>query len=222
MKTFSSNGLIFLVIILIIASVLFFLYKFELSLKDIRGYVESFDHLAPWVYMGVIAISMLTAFTAASPVVIIGGALFGWLPALVYTLLGGVVGASIAFFIGRYFGRGLLVYLKGSSILEKIEERLPQKFTFKAIFLLRLLPHPLYDVVGYASGFTNISYLRYIVATGCGAAPGIFVLTYFADLIESTHFLVGYIALWIAILLFLVYYYRRTTYQEGSTTNQKP
>jgi len=222
MKASSSKGLIFLLAILIIAIVFFFLYKFEISLKDIREYIESFDHLAPWVYMGVIAMSMMTAFTAASPVVIIGGALFGWLPALVYTLLGGVVGASIAFFIGRYFGRGLLVYLKGPDILEKIEERLPQEFTFKAIFLLRLLPHPLYDVVGYASGFTNISYFRYIVASGCGAAPGIFALTYFADLIETIHFLVGYIAIWIAILLFLVYYYRRTKYQRGATTNQKP
>ena len=171
--------------------------------------------------MGVIAVAMLTAFTAASPVIIIGGAIFGWLPALAFTLLGGMVGTSIAFFIGRYFGRGLLVYIKGPSILEKIEQRLPRKFTFKAILLLRLLPHPLYDVVGYASGFTNISYFKYIVATACGATPGIFILTYFANLTETLHFLVGYIVLWIVVLLILVYYYRRTKYQRKSTTNQK-
>ncbi|MFB0517813.1 MAG: TVP38/TMEM64 family protein [Acidobacteriota bacterium] len=221
MKTLASTGLIFLLIALIIASVYFLLYKFEISLKDIRGYIESYDHLAPWVYMGVIAVAMLTAFTAASPVVIIGGAIFGWLPALAYTLLGGLVGTSLAFFIGRYFGRGLLVYIKGPSILEKIEQRLPRKFTFKAILLLRLLPHPLYDVVGYASGFTNISYFKYIVATGFGAVPGIFILTYFANLIGTVRFLAGYIALWVAILLFLVYYYRRTKYQKESITNQK-
>lgn len=222
MKTLASTGLIFLLIALIIASVYFLLYKFEISLKDIRGYIESYDHLAPWVYIGVIAVAMLTAFTAASPVIIIGGAIFGWLPALAYTLLGGMVGTSLAFFIGRYFGRGLLVYFKGPSILEKIEQRLPRKFTFKAIFLLRLLPHPLYDVVGYASGFTNISYFKYIVATACGATPGIFILTYFANLTETLHFLVGYIVLWIVVLLILVYYYRRTKYQRESSTNQKP
>ena len=221
MKAFASTSLIFLLIALIIACVYFFLYKFEISLMDIKGYIESYDHLAPWIYMGVITIAMLTAFTAASPIVIISGAIFGWLPALAYTLLGGMVGTSIAFFIGRYFGRGLLVYFKGPSVLEKIEQRLPQKFTFKAIFLLRLLPHPLYDVVGYASGFTNISYFRYIVATACGAAPGIFILTYFADAVGSINFLIIYIALWAVILLCLVYYYKRTKYQKESATNQK-
>lgn len=222
MRAFASKSLLFLLITLIIASVYFFLYKFEISLTDVRGYLESYHNLAPWVYMGVISVAMLTAFTAASPMIIIAGALFGWLRAMAYTLLGGMVGTSISFFIGRYFGRGLLVHWKGPSILGKIEEKLPQKFTFKAIFLLRLLPHPLYDVVGYASGFTNISYFRYIVATACGAAPGVFILTYFAGFIGTIHFLAGYIALWVAVLFFLVFFYRRTKYQKETTTNQKP
>ena len=110
-----------------------------------------------------------------------GGFLFGPVWGVVYTLVGSNLGATLAFFIGRFFGDGMATDLGGWG--KRMREN-----SFESVFLMRLMFLP-YDLVNYAAGFLRINYWAFLTATVLGSIPGTISFTWFgasAGLDEGT------------------------------------
>ena len=61
----------------------------------------------PLIYVGLYAIRPLIFFSAAI-LTLAGGFLFGPIYGVIYTIIAANISAMVAYFIGRYFGQGLL------------------------------------------------------------------------------------------------------------------
>jgi len=148
------------------------------SPTDIKNYVVSFGVYAPLIYIMLFAIVPLTFFPD-SILAIASGMIFGLAGGFVYTMIGALCGASLAYLLARYFGRTLLKnFFKNK--MDIIDSRVKGN-GFMIIFLLRLIPLFPFDVISYSAGLSDIKYKDFILATSIGTIPGIFVFTNIGD-----------------------------------------
>ncbi len=100
-----------------------------------------------------------------------GGALFGpWLGSL-WTTIGALVAAIIAFGFTRTVGRGL-VERRLAGYWRTLDAEIHQGGLLY-IFSIRLLPVIPYGLVNFAAGLSSISWRDYVIGTALGTLPGV-------------------------------------------------
>jgi len=145
---------------------------------SIKNYISSFGMSAPIIYIVMFTIVPLTFFPDAV-LAVAGGMVFGLGLGTLYTIIGAVCGGTLAFFISRTFGRGLVEKLikgKGEWFEDGIEKR-----GFLFIFILRLIPLVPFDVISYGAGLSKIKYKDFALATSVGIIPGVLIYTNLGD-----------------------------------------
>ncbi len=108
-----------------------------------------------------------------------GGAIFGVVWGTIYNILASNLGATLAFFMARYFGRDFVASLMKGRI-EAFDEKVARR-GFRFIFTLRLIPLIPFNGLNLGSGFSKIKYRDYLLGSVLGMLPGTFIYTYFAD-----------------------------------------
>lgn len=132
------------------------------------GWVEN-NPLAPLAYIVVYAIRPLTLFSSVL-LTLAGGFLFGPVWGVVYTVIGANLSASVAFFVGRYFGQGVLADEHAEGVVQRYARRM-RTHSFETVLIMRLIFLP-YDLVNYLAGFLRIHYWPFLLATILGSIPG--------------------------------------------------
>lgn len=108
-----------------------------------------------------------------------GGSIFGVAWGTLYNILASNLGATLAFFMARYFGRDFISrFMKGR--IEAFDEKVASH-GFRFIFTLRLIPLIPFNGLNLGSGLSKIKYRDYLLGSFLGMLPGTFIYTYFAD-----------------------------------------
>lgn len=89
---------------------------------------------------------------------------------VIFAGLGSIIGAIIAFFVGRIGGKPIVLKLLGEEWIDNVDEWVNEKGT-KAIFITRLIPVIPFDLISYISGVTSLEFRKYLLATVLGAFP---------------------------------------------------
>lgn len=91
----------------------------------------------------------------------------GWQYAYLADLLGLSLGSSIAYFIGKRYGYGLLHKLFDDSAIEKIRKiKVVKKREIETVFMLRaFLGSAITEIVCYAAGILNIRYRNFLIGS---------------------------------------------------------
>ncbi len=164
-----------LLISIVIVS-MFILYKlniFNLSNpEEFKEYIQSFGVWAPLVYIILFTVVPLTLFPD-SILAISGGLAFGIVWGSIYTMIGALMGATLAFFITRTIGNDTVNKLLDKKF--KGAKRYTDKMGIEVILLLRLIPLFPFDIVSYLAGLSNIKFRKYIIGSIIGTIPGILV-----------------------------------------------
>lgn len=122
-------------------------------------------------------------------VAVTAGALFGWLPAVCYILIGALLGASIAFAVGRWLGRDYIAAkLQAWTDAPKSRSSWPVAAWLKrrlvaadawlerdgimGIWIIRMVPVTHYGVTSYAAGAAAIRYRHFLLGTLAATIPG--------------------------------------------------
>ena len=179
----------FLILVGISAYVLFFtpagaLFRThegrKLLVSRLDGMVQGAGPLGPLLFILVYSVGIL--FLPATPFTIAGAVIFGKLHGMVYNLAADIIGASVSFFLGRYFLHGL-----ARDILETKLPWLDRKAAeegFSVVFYLRIFWFP-FIVLNYAAGATKIRFRDYLLGTVLGLLPPVFIFTYFVGAIRD-------------------------------------
>ncbi len=96
------------------------------------------------------------------------GLLFGAFWGTVYALFAALLTAAVAYWLGRFFGRGLPATAQAGWL-----GRLKQ-YPFETVLLCRFLAVP-GDLVNYAAGYLKIGFAAFMGATAIGGSPGLLV-----------------------------------------------
>jgi len=136
---------------------------------DINRTVHRTGWLAPAAFV-TIYVGLTVLLFPAVVATLAGGALFGAVAGSLITLVAAIVGATIAFVIGRRLGQADVQRLIGGRAA-RVEDWLRQR-GFVALLYARLVPIVPFNLLNYAAGMTGISLRSYVAATAIGIVPG--------------------------------------------------
>ncbi|MGV1100804.1 TVP38/TMEM64 family protein [Thiovibrio sp. JS02] len=181
-KKGAGKALIFLLFLL--GTVALFRYtpaREYVSPARLQQLVASFGPWGPLAFIllyagGICLFLPATLFTG------IGAVLFGTLHGFLYNEVGAMLGASLAFYIGRYLGRDFAAGLIGDR-LKRYDDKIAAN-GFATVLYLRLVFFP-FTPLNFGMGLTRVTFKDYFLGTLLGIIAGGFVLTFlFASLTE--------------------------------------
>jgi uncharacterized membrane protein YdjX (TVP38/TMEM64 family) len=112
-----------------------------------------------------------------------GGFVFGPMLGVLYTIIASNISSTIAYFVGRFFGEGMLQDDGSDGWVQRYARRMREN-SFETVMVMRFIFLP-YDAVSYLAGFLKIRYWAFILATALGSIPGTIAFVGFGASIET-------------------------------------
>jgi len=177
-----------LIFILLLGSWMFFSFHnngiiydlFKLSPKDIHIFLDSMGIYAGMIFVLLVILEVIIAPLIPLVLYVAGGLVFGPLLGGFLVLIGNLIGAFIVFKLVKKYGRSYVKKNVSTKNLKKFD-RFSKKHGAWSLFLLRVNPITSSDIFSYIYGLSNISLRKFLLATGLGIAPLIFVQSYFGS-----------------------------------------
>jgi uncharacterized membrane protein YdjX (TVP38/TMEM64 family) len=158
-----------------IAGVRFSSLKDYLSVEGLGQFLAAVGLWAPLVFIAIYAVGVCL-FVPGSILTGIGAVIFGAYWGFVYVWIGAMIGASVAFLIGRTLGREFAASLVGDR-LRKYDDAI-ERNGFAAVLYLRLIYFP-FTPMNFGMGLTKVRFRDYFFGTGLGILVGTFIFTFF-------------------------------------------
>lgn len=130
--------------------------------------------LGPLIYIVLYVLRPILFFPAAL-ISLAGGAIFGPVMGVLWVVVGSNLSALLAFFVGRFFGDGLLDETEAGGVIQKYANRMREN-SFETVLIMRFVYLP-YDLVNYVAGILNIDWKEFLLATAIGSIPGTIMIT---------------------------------------------
>lgn len=173
--------------LILVAFLIYINYEFKqrdvISLEKLdyyRDYLINFVDRYWIVSIMIYALVYILIITLALPGVAVitftGGVLFPMKYAFIVILIASTIGAIINFITSRYFLQDFFERIFSQSI-EKINNKI-ETGGFRNLIILRTIPIFPYSIVNFALAISDLSMLKFIVATILGKIPGSLIIIY--------------------------------------------
>lgn len=153
----------------------------HLTTERLGLFLEMAGPWAPVAYIGAYAAGVCL-FLPGTLLTVVGAALFGPYFGFLYVWLGAMLGASMAFFIGRYLGRDFAASLIGDR-LRRYDEAI-ERNGFATVLYLRLVYFP-FTPMNFGMGLTRVRFVDYFFGTALGIVVGTFIFTFFVGTVKE-------------------------------------
>ena len=170
---------------LAIAIGVFYYVAKVLGIEGMREKVEAAGALAPVLVAALKATTIVVVPLGGTPLYPLAGVLFGFWKGLAITLAGDAIGAAIAFYISRLFGRKLLSYLMAKSHAEMVEKLIDRMGDTKNYIKARLFFAGFPEIFAYASGLTRVSFWLFLPLHIGVHAVGASILILFGEVLVT-------------------------------------
>jgi uncharacterized membrane protein YdjX (TVP38/TMEM64 family) len=180
-KAAIKASVLLLFVVAMIAVVRFSPVKEYLTPETLSHFLETAGFWAPLAYVLLYATGVCV-FLPGTLLATLGAAIFGPYFGFVYVWSGAMIGASLAFFIGRYLGRDLAASLIGDR-LKKYDDGI-ERNGFATVLYLRLLYFP-FTPMNFGMGLTKVRFQDYLFGTALGIIVGTFIFTFFIGTLKE-------------------------------------
>ncbi|MBN3906552.1 MAG: TVP38/TMEM64 family protein [Nostoc sp. NMS1] len=154
--------------------------NFQGLLHALVIWVESLGIFGPIAYIVIYNLATLL-FIPGSLLTLKGGCLFGVFWGSIYVLIAAIIGATLAFIIGRYLSRDWVYRQMDKYPKFKAIDLAVAKEGWKIVLLTRLSPVFPFNLLNYAFGVTQVSLKDYILGS-FGIIPGTVMYVYIGSL----------------------------------------
>ena len=173
------------VFLIIVACVLFYAFDLQThpiwqqqfsSPEDLAEYLRSFGAMT--VFVSTFLMVLQTLFTPL-PLFLLAGAngfIFGLWYGVLITLGGSLLGASMAFYLARGFGRGIISRCLKEAYMVKVD-RMSHSQGPWMVFMARLVPVIPSSIISYVAGLSKMTFRGFFIATALGKFPEIVIYT---------------------------------------------
>lgn len=140
---------------------------------------DQVDHHYWWsamVYLGTFITVILCGLPATAVMNIIGGFLFGIIPAVIFVVIAATIGGTIFFFIVRYI-IGSYLQSRFAPQLEKFNHAWKER-GWLFLLTLRCIPIVPFFMVSTLAGLTNVRPFTFMWTTAAGIIPSAIIFAY--------------------------------------------
>ena len=160
------------------------LFDVQTLFRDLLAWIDGAGFLGGIVFV-VLYITATVLFVPGSILTLGAGFVFGVLEGTAYVSVGSIIGAPLAFLVGRYLARSWVASkVAGSERFMAIDEAVGRE-GWKIVGLTRLSPIFPFNLLNYAYGLTKVSLRGYFFASWIGMLPGTVMYVYIGSLAAS-------------------------------------
>ncbi|WP_026526754.1 TVP38/TMEM64 family protein [Butyrivibrio sp. VCD2006] len=202
--------LLVILLALFLALLYFFVGKPMISFlgdpEALQSYIDSKGIFAYLVFGSFIVIQAMSTCIPGLPFHLAAGYVMGGFKGALICDLFSTIGNTIAFLIGRKFGRAFLCSLFGDEKLEKVELLIKQgnPTLIHIIFMLLPLPKDTYAWLGY---YSEESLLKWIIITFITRFPHIFIYAYGGEAITEHSYIALFVGGTIAVIVYVITFF---------------
>ncbi len=160
--------------------------------------------LVGWLIFGLfVFLQTLSTCIPGLPFYLAAGAVLGGLKGALLCDVFATLGNTVAFIIGKRFGRGLLTYVFTEEKVKHVEELILDKKPMLVHVMFMLLPLPK-DTYAWLGFYSKENLIQWIIITFIARFPHIFLYTYGAEQVLDNQY--GFIVVGgvIAVIVYLV------------------
>lgn len=141
-----------------------------LTLLPIDWHRLNWKLLKPYGYLGVFLLTLLSDATVIVPFPGLAGIFVtgGFLNPILVGIVGGI-GSALGELTGYLAGYGGRAVIEDRALYTKLEKWMQRNGTL-TIFVLSVIPNPVFDVAGIAAGILKFSLWRFLIACALGKA----------------------------------------------------
>ena len=204
------------VLAVFIAIVAYILLKtgFLEIMRDEKAFEEYLKRSGSWMSILSITLQFLQVVLPPIPsfvTVAAGTALFGPALNVLYSLIGILLGSTVAFIVGRYAGYRAVAWLVGKETLDKWLRKVKgkDKLLLSAMFLLPVFPD---DVLCFVAGLSSMSFVFFLVVILISRVLAIVTTSYSISLIPFNTWwgLMIWGAFFLFIIILFVFLYKKS------------
>jgi len=155
--------------------------KQHLTPEALGRFLDTVGMWAPVIFILIYAAG-ICLFIPGTVLTGVGAALFGPYLGFVVVWIGAMIGASVAFIIGRTLGREFAASLIGGK-LKKYDDAI-ERNGFATVLYLRLVYFP-FTPMNFGMGLTKVHFWDYFSGTGLGIIVGTFIFTFFVGSLKE-------------------------------------
>jgi len=155
--------------------------KGYLTTEQLGRFLDTAGFWAPLVFILIYTVGVCL-FVPGTFLTGLGAAIFGPYLGFIYVWFGAMLGASMAFVIGRTLGREFAASLVGDR-LKKYDEAI-ERNGFATVLYLRLVYFP-FTPLNFGMGLTRVRFWDYVAGTGLGIVVGTFIFTFFIGTLKE-------------------------------------
>ncbi|MBE9005529.1 TVP38/TMEM64 family protein [Fortiea sp. LEGE XX443] len=181
-KSKFNSKLKFLLLSMFVAALIFAarFFNFQAIFQTLVAQVNSLGIWGAVAYIGIYNLATLL-FVPGSVLTLKAGCLFGLFWGSVYVLIAAIIGATLAFLIGRYLSRNWVSRQIEKYPKLKAIDLAVAKEGWKIVLLTRLCPIFPFNLLNYVFGVTQVSLKDYILGS-FGIIPGTVMYVYIGSL----------------------------------------
>lgn len=139
------------------------------DVASLRANIAAAGPAAPAVFVLVYAVVTL-APVPKNVLSAVAGLLFGLVAGIALVFVAAMLGALMAFWLGRILGRGAVERFTGARVA-RVDELLSRRGVM-AVIGVRLIPVVPFTLINYTAGLTGVRLRDYTVGTAVGILPG--------------------------------------------------
>lgn len=149
------------------------------SVEKLQALILEFGFLGRVTFV-LLQFLQVTFIPLPSPILIIAGSLiYGPFESGLLSIAGILLGSALAFFLGRVFGKKLVVYMVGAEAEKKWRTFLTNcKYTFVLMMILPFFPD---DILCMVAGLTEMSWTFFMVTQLITRPISIFLVSYLSS-----------------------------------------
>ena len=176
------------------------------DIDSIVSFINSFGWLSIAVFILLVVLEVILAPIPPFVLYVTGGIIFGAFLGGTITLFANVLGAVIAFFIARKFGRSF-VEKKINKKLRSRFDNFTNKYGGWALFLIRLNPFTTSDLFSYLAGLSKMKLRTLIISTALGLIPLVYIQTYLGDIFIRDNPFLFFLFIAISLIYLMLFLY---------------
>lgn len=182
-------------------------YLKQHNFEGLRQFILSYGYWAPLTSIALMVLQSLIPFLPGLIITLTNAWIFGWQYGSLYSWIGALLGATLDFFIARWYGRPVAEHMINSKFLD-ITDKFFSSHGVLAVFITRLVPVIPFKVISYGAGITLIPFGQFLTATGLGQTPAIVLYSILGQNLSHSTYTAIAITFLLSIVGIVIYCYR--------------
>lgn len=162
-----------------------FLMLKNVDIQAIKSYILSFGIWAPVISYIIMLFQSIVAPLPSFVITFVNAGLFGWWQGAILSWIGTLSGATLCFWVARFFGREVVSKFTTKGALVRVDKFF-NRYGKYAVIMARLLPFVSFDVVSYGAGLTAMRFWSFFWATAIGQLPVTIVYSYVGGMLTGS------------------------------------